>query len=271
MDSMLALPLPLSGLLQFRASLLVGAILALLLSTSASARACEISLSYEHWPPYFDAQGEVPYGLEVDLIEAILAEADCSATWHDVNWKRSLQFLKSGELDGMTGASITEERRQFARFTVPYRKEVFSIFVHKSDGDDFPGTDLREVVGKMSTVGLVRGFYAGPELEAVLNDEQLSRKISYTHTDTLNFKQLLAGRLDAVISDRLVGFEIARELNAGAAVQLHPLSVHENDVHIMLSRKSVSPATVQRLNEAIARLQRTGDLERIVHRYLAIQ
>ena len=51
--------------------------------------------------------------------------------------------------------------------------------------------------------------------------------------------------------------------------ELHPLKIYQDNIHIMLSRKSCTPETLNTINKAINKLNKNGVIARIINRWTA--
>ncbi len=246
---------------------LAAALLALPLMAGA-AQACSLTVGYEPWEPYQfkNAKGEV-VGIDIELVTVYAKDAGCAVTFMELPWARQLKDIEDGRLSIAMAASRTPEREAFGLFSAPYRDEEFRLFVRTGEGANASGASVKDVIGKMAKVAITRGYYAGDEVEALMGDASFKERFHEVANEDTSFKMLLAGRVDAVLTDRFVGFAGARLAGGGDRVQLHPLSVRKSPVHLLFSRKGVTPDVVQRIDAAIVKAKADGRAAAILAKY----
>jgi PAS domain S-box-containing protein len=86
---------------------------------------------------FIDKTGK-PSGLEIELVEAILASNNMKYSFHLSRWDNALSYIQSGKTDIIVGIIFSEEREEFLDFTIPIHAEYYSIFIRK----DLPFEDL---------------------------------------------------------------------------------------------------------------------------------
>jgi polar amino acid transport system substrate-binding protein len=239
-------------------------------ATAAPSPGCSkaITLGAGMWEPYsfFDAKKRYT-GIDADMARAIFKEAGCTLLILEGRpATRNLVLFEAGKIDMMTGASQTSERLRFARFTLRYRDERVGLF------------SLADRAGRYQSIRSFDDFLAGPHTmlaprvgwygdayeihrDRLLEDKRLFQFIDFP----LGMRMLAAGRADFMMGDA-AGVEHAAA-RLGVKVKPLPFWTVQAPVHLMLSRATVSAADVQRLDEAIVRLQKRGELDRILLSY----
>ena len=90
--------------------------------------ACELVMGWDPWEPYqYEIAGGQVFGLDVDLLTAVVRNSGCDIEFQKGSWRELLQQLKDGEIDLLAGATQTAERDDFAYFTKP--SEVFFFVI----------------------------------------------------------------------------------------------------------------------------------------------
>ncbi len=249
------------------AAKLIGFALATLLSTQSQA-ACSLSSSWEPWEPYQYQDKETLTGLDVELVQAIFKQADCKISYKKRPWARALKEIESGATDFVSGASLNEERQQYANFSTPYRDETMVLMVRKGEVGKYSLEKLSDIVKADFKLGIVRDFFYGDEHQKSMEDEAYSKKVSIVNSDTANLKKLLAGRVDGILIDRYTGPFLAKQEGAGNKIELHPLKVSSSDIFLMFSKKSVPSETIEKVNTALEAIKQNGTYQAILNRYL---
>ncbi|QLG89238.1 transporter substrate-binding domain-containing protein [Chitinibacter bivalviorum] len=239
-------------------------VMALLLSTSATACSRPMRMAIEQWPPYIysDAKGQ-PAGVDIELARAIFAEAGCSLQIGlELPRKRRIDQFMKGEIDLMLAASDTPERQAFSRFSSAYRTESISLFTLNSKLDKYReisefGTVLQQ---KITLLAPNAGWYGDDYKKHYfwLNEARL---LSPYETSTQAIKMLSGNRAELLMGD-------TGALIYEAKLQSVPLEqigkpIHSDKVSLMLSKKTTTEKDVQILNAAIERLEKNGALKKI--------
>lgn len=255
-----------------RHRLLTAAIASLLAMSAlpASHARCSkpFNMAMENWPPYIyaDAQGK-PAGLDIELVQAIFAEAGC--TLHigpEVPRKRRMLMHQEGELALLLAASDTPERRQYSWFSLPYRHERTGLAALAQNAPRLDGihsfTDLR--TRKIILLSPSSGWY-GQDYADLLPALKADQLVYHFEEIRQGMKMLNAGRGLLILGD--VGSLNWEASQLGVKLTILPFLPVDDSVHLMLSRKTASEADVQLLNAAISRLEKKGVLNEIRARY----
>ena len=244
--------------------------LALLACAPAAAQACSKPMTEGtgQWEPYayYDAQRRF-VGIDADMTRAVFKEAGCTLVeLPAMPATRNLRLFEQGEIDLMSGASVTPQRRSFAWFSLPYRDETVGIFALADSAAQYQGVrSFDDFLGGALTLLAPRAGWYGPAYEqhivALRDSGRLSQFVDYAQ----GIRMLAAGRATLILGDA-AGIEHAAA-RQGIKVQPLPFWLVESQVHLMFSRATVKPADVRRIDRAIVRLQQRGTLERIRHEY----
>lgn len=228
-----------------------------------------LTIAFFDWQPYHyrDENGE-PTGLDVEILKATFGAAGCPFKLTVMPWKRTLLAIKFGTIDGAMGASVKEDRQEYAWFSRPYRRETMVIFTRNSD--EFNGLEtLEEVVGTDRRIGVMLGSWYGPSFDALYQrDRSLRTRLSQTADYEILFNGLFKGRLDLVFNDLFNGVHMLKKMGKLDDVSIHPLILNDDYTHFILSKLTVTRETVDAVNKAIEAFQSTDDFTRVLHRYV---
>lgn len=189
---------------------------ALLLQFASQAGACTLRLAPEEWPPYFYHNDKfVLGGVDFELLQAILAHAGCTLQLQaEMPVARRNVLFQQGKLDLLMAASATEERRGFARFSLPYRQETVGLFTvpEKLDKLRHIGS-FQDIVAQHASLLAPRlGFY-GDDYERALPQLNAAGQRSTFGTFEQGIKMLEAGRADLIMGDAVALRHTARQHN----------------------------------------------------------
>ena len=225
--------------------------------------------AWEPWKPYQlkNENGDLT-GLGIDMVRAVLENMDEPYKWQNTPWKRAIKDLKEGYLDAGLGASITEERKKWGLFSDPYRQESAVLFVRKEKKDAYDFETLEDIIGSDFTLGVTRGYYYGPEYERLMEQKTFSRHVEEVKVNENNYKKLRRGRIDGFLADPVSGTAGLKALGILDMVAVHPMKVFSNDIHVIFSKKRVSPEYVEKFNKSLKKVKKSGQYDRIMRRYM---
>jgi len=231
-----------------------------------------ITLGAIEWPPYTIWEGDrFASGLDIELMAAIFGKAGCKLHILRMPFKRALRDVELGQLDGMPTVSFTDERAQFAYYSVPVRSEVIAAFVRDTQPEGDRPQSFDGLVASPLRIGVVLGGWYGPAFEKTRAEDAAFRaRIKMFEDFETLFRALKAGLVDVAVNDIAGGRYVAERTIGSGKIQLLPFAVHVNDVHILFSRATTEEPTVTAINEAIATLRKDGTIDRITERYLPV-
>lgn len=228
-----------------------------------------LSVGWEPWEPYMylDTEGHLT-GLDIDIIRAVAQQTGCQLHFFRLPFKRHLAELEGGRIDLATSVQKIEERGQFAYYSVPYRHATMNLIVRKGEAKRFPYTSFHELAQSQIRVGLVLGYFYGPDVQAYLDHPTRALQLEAVISDETNLKKLLAGRVDAILADPLVIHTLAKEQGLVEFIEVHSLSVFSAEFFIIGSKASLPIAWMQDMDQALMTLKASGVIDELEARYL---
>lgn len=239
----------------------------MLLSSPASA-ACTLNLGWEPYAPFQMEEGGVLSGVDVDLFMAAAQAAGCTATPKKVPWARLLEEIEAGKMDVAMGASISAERQAYANFSDAYRKDEFVLFVPTGKAVALGDEGLAGIIGKPFKLGTVRDYEYGEAFTTLMKNEAFAKAVDESADTQLNLRKLAKGRLDGLLENRFVALAKAKEEGITGKIEAHPRPVSSDDVYFMFGKKSVDPAVVAAVNDALRKMKADGREGQILAKYL---
>jgi PAS domain S-box-containing protein len=155
--------------------------------------------SEEDYPPFATGiTDETAGGFTVDLWKAVAAEAGLKYIIHVRPFREVLQEFKDGKIDVLINLAISDERRQFANFTIPHVIVNGAIFVRKGESairseDDFAGKSIIVLNGDLGHDYAVSN---GWKNQLILVD-----------TAAEGLRLLASGKHDAMLLSKLTGMQ----------------------------------------------------------------
>ncbi len=149
-------------------------------------------------PFSFDQGGEI-VGFDVDIANEIAARIGRTPDMQSpIPFDTLIQGLRDGRYDALVAShGITEERQEQVDFTRPYYRSGAQTFV-AGDNDTLTSTDDLEG----AKIGVVKASTYLALAQDITGEDNV---VTY-ESDIVALQDLTTGRLDAVITDKLVGF-----------------------------------------------------------------
>jgi polar amino acid transport system substrate-binding protein len=227
------------------------------------------------WDPYQyqDYSRGVPAltGFDVEIERALARIMGVELNLRQIGWNDHLGALADGTVDIAAGATENEARARYAYFSKPYRTETDVLILPRGASGRYP---FRTIDGMLDTfarqkfrLGVVAGFvYADSRVNAFIAEATGSGQTVAADSDAQNLRNLLAGVIDGFLADRMTATTTAWRRHEGSLIEEHPLHF-STDIHFMLSRATQTPQMLERLDKAIDRLKKSGELRRIAYTY----
>jgi polar amino acid transport system substrate-binding protein len=266
-------------LLRANAIRLACALLLTMLGWSAGAAAADSTKVLRGgWYPWDPYQYRVSRGgtamltgFDVEIERAIARVLGVELILNEASWEDHLAAIAAGTSDIAAGATYSGERERYAYFSKPYRQETDVLILHKGASEHYRFADVEQMLDAFDKLhfrlGVVAGFiYADAKINAFIADPSHADFVMKVGDDARNLQNLLDGRIDGFVADRIVAATVAWRQHKSGAIEEHPLR-WSTDIHFMLSRASQSPAMLDRLNGAIDEIKRSGEFQRIADAY----
>ncbi|WP_419904956.1 substrate-binding periplasmic protein [Kiloniella sp.] len=239
-------------------------LICLILQTSwaalATADELEVNVATLEYQPYVSAH--LPdNGWAWEVCSTVFTNMGYKPKLHIYPWARALALVRNGKEDALYLTNINEERREWAVFSNPIGDEISVVFKRKDSPVDF--TELSDLA-EYEVAGL-RGAHVvkvlerhGVEVYPVASLQQ-------------GFKLVFSGRLDMLVTDRLVGLHMLRtEMPAGysEAIDFISTPVDSSQLHLAISRKRPDHKQLQEdFNLGLEQLRQSGAYSEILAKH----
>jgi len=220
----------------------------------------------DYIPQYYQDDSGKWKGISIELLEALLNEANCKPIYKKTPWKRALSQLKYGKLDMMLNLSMTDERKEFLYFIGPQRDESIVLIVR--DDFDFKINTFDDFKKLPKKIGIDNGAYYGKSFDSKYkNDPVFALKFHKIINTDQHILMLNLRRTNGFFGDsynmayKIKTQEIAKKL------KIYPFIVNQESVYFGLSKKSVSKELQDKLQIAYEAVKLRGGFEEILARY----
>ncbi|MEX0297930.1 MAG: substrate-binding periplasmic protein [Kordiimonas sp.] len=208
------------------------------------------------------------YGLDFELLQGILQMAECPFVHRPIPFKRIQEAIRHGTIDGTMGSSLTVPRQEYAWFTEPYRQEIMAMFMLKDEVFTFKPKTVEDLAKSGYRVGLGMGSWHGAKFEnLVRTNEEFKARVLLIDDFNLMYQWLQRGRVDVAINDVHYGYYVLKRHNLLDQIVPHPFPINASDIHIMLSKASVSNEDATKISEAVGRFRDTQAYHQIIEKY----
>lgn len=229
---------------------------------------CSFKLGFDVWEPYqyVDVNGDVR-GMDIELVTSVIDDMGCTAEFVQGTWVSLLEDLRNGDVDMLLGASKTEAREKFAYFSVPYRMEEFSLYIRMDDQKSAAYANINEFIENGSRIGVVGDYFYGPNISALIEDEQSAGLFVFGIMGELNIARLLDMDIDVFIEDNFVGASLLRRKALGELIVEHGYTIKTGNIYVMFGRASVNEQQVSKFNLAMDAFKSSDKYSAIVEKY----
>ena len=229
---------------------------------------CDLKMGWDPWEPYqyLTPENEVK-GLEVDLITAIANEAGCNVTFVQDNWMNLLNGIRSGSIDILGGATVTESRAKFAYFSDSYRHESFVLYIREGESEKYSAKSLKELLEAGFRLGVTQDYIYSDQVNALQDDENFSASIVSVPITEVNYYNLTQDHIDGFLEDPFVAAFTIRRKGLQGQIEALAVEIESSDVSIIFSKESVDEETVQAFNKALEKLTQSGEYDKILSKY----
>jgi len=219
-----------------------------------------------------DVSEKTEYRLDVEILSGVFFVAGCQFTRKSVPAKRLQEAIKYGDIDASMGASLNIARQQYAWFTKAYRRETMTMFMLSDKIRTFHPKSLADLQKSKLRIGLGIGAWHGEKFEAlVASDLELKKRMLYSDDIRILFQLLRRDRVDIVLMDLNVGIHLLKSVVGPQEIGAHPFPVHMGEVHLMLSRRTVSKADALVISDAVGQFRGTESYRKIIKKYSSLE
>jgi polar amino acid transport system substrate-binding protein len=233
--------------------------------------ACELNIRVPEgntYPPFFEQDVNGKWGgLSIEMVEALLQEAGCIPIYKTLPFLRAIEYMKSGLIDMMLNMTITEKREKFINFIGPQLDETVVLVVRNDSS--FTITSLDDLKKLPKYIGVERGKVYGKAFEEKrAKDAFLRSRLETVSEINLNENKLKIGRISGFLG---YGYNVFYRIKNDPFYKeftAYPFVISQDWVYFGLSKQSVPPDLLQKLQDAYDRAKQKGVFEAIRKRYI---
>ena len=238
---------------------------ALLCTSAAFAETLKMgsSIDFAPYEYYDDATGEI-VGIDVEIAKAVCEKLKCDLEIVDMQFDSIIAAVVSGKVDfGMSGFTVTEERKQSVDFSTTYTTAKQSVIVAEDSAivsvDDLFNADAEYKIGVQ--IGTTGDLYITDDVEA----NGLKHGIERFNKAPDAVVALKSGKVDCVIIDDQVAISF---VNANEGLKLLDTAYALEDYAICFAKDSALYAD---FNGALEELIADGTVQAIIDKYITAE
>ncbi|MBU0971571.1 MAG: transporter substrate-binding domain-containing protein [Proteobacteria bacterium] len=223
-----------------------------------------IKIGTDRWPPHEDIFNEAAPGLCTEVVRHVFENMNLRISIVQYPWARAVDLVSRGKNDGLFCALYTQERAEHCYYpTEPIATLKYLLFIKKENRERLPFHSYEDLIDKK--IGVVRGFvYPGVFWDFIKKHNNFQE----VENDELNFKKLMAGRIDFAIADFANGTLLIKEM--GLTDQIEPLLskvIQESELYILFSKKTMEAEFVKLFSENLRQFKQTEKYKQINEKY----
>ena len=195
-------------------------------------------------------------GFDIDLMQEICNRLGMELQIKDMNFDAIVTAVQTGKLDvGVSGITITDERKESVAFSDPYFVASQSILVQK----DSPITSYEDLVNGDYTAGVQLGTTGD-----IMASEKISGRVSQYEKYGDALAALLAGKNDCMVLDTGVAdaFAAANDL---VVVGTFGEATDSENYGIAIAKENTE--LLEKVNGALAEMKEDGFIDELTAKY----
>ena len=209
------------------------------------------------FPPYEFHEANEIVGIDVEIAKAIATEMGKEFEISDMAFDSIIPAVQSGKASfGAAGMTVTPERQENVDFSDPYAKATQVIIV----------TEESPITGPADLTGKKIGVQQGTTGDLYATDEFGDSAVERYNKGFEAVQALSQAKIDAVIIDGEPAKVFVKE-NTGLKILDEAYTEEEYAIVVKKGNKEL----VDGINKAIAKLKESGELQKIVDKYITAE
>jgi len=228
----------------------------MMLGTAAAALADTVIVAFNpEYPPFEYVNGEEYEGYDVDLIKAIADKAGFEIEFEAMDFDAVIAAVQTNpNTIGVSGISITEERKLSVDFSEGYINAGLIVVVKKDSG--YATTE--DLKGKV--IGVQMGTTSDFAAEEITGQENVAEYKTFLNA----IMDLQGNKVDAVIVDKPVGMAILASLGDDT-LEIVDMGLQADWYGIEVNKEN--PELLEKINAALKELEAEGFFEGLAVKY----
>ncbi len=208
------------------------------------------------YPPFnFIDENNQVIGFDVDVGREIAQRLGKEMKYTTTAWDGIIEGLRAGRYDAILGSmAVTERRKEVVDFSIPYYYSGAQLMTRQGSPIQSP-----DDIGEDHLVGVTTGTTFEQDAR------ELGAEVRLYEDDNQTLIELLNGRIDAVITDRVVGLNAMKKMDKGDELTLTGELLRREDCAIALRPESDRLQT--RIDSVLTTMHQDGTLSEISEKW----
>jgi len=233
-------------------------------TSHSEALECNLLAGWHHWPPFqYMDDDQQPVGFQIQLVKNLAKLSGCKIRFQMQTFEQNQVSIKNGEIDLAFDVTPTQPREAFGYFSIPYRREMYVLYVWPSFVDKCRSNKLEDLIQSGFRLMLSEGVVYGDDIAKVQANASFNQFIQYEADNEKLLNYFIANDIDGIIEDPMVMAFNKRTHKKLRHVSPCQISVNTQYVSMMFSKKTVPVSIVDRFNQAIEKAKKS-------HNYLQL-
>lgn len=202
---------------------------------------------------FIDDSGNVT-GFDVEVGEEIASRMGVELNYVTGEWSGLIEGLRNKRYDAILGSmAITKDRLETVDFSIPYYYSGAQLVVRKDSG--ITETDMM----RDKSVAVATGTNFVQDVIDLGANEKLY------DDDNATMLELISGRVDGVITDKVVALESLRNIEGGDQLTLAGDIIRLEEMGIAINKEDTT--LKEKINEILEELHQDGTLSQISQKW----
>jgi len=236
-----------------------------LISINAYAQQSEkhkiIIYGYTKYMPFMDGNGKDAKGLYPFLVKKIFNKAGYQVDFKIMPWKRALKSGMKGK-GILAGILKNEERSKVMDYSQHFYEESHAIYSLKSAPLNY--NNINDL--KAKKIGIITAFSYGQAFNQAKENKFFS--VKEAKVSEQNFKQLIRGRLDAVIEEETIATIHLNNLKKNYNILKSKSYILKDGIYIAVAKSLKQQKILDQFNEALAAMKKDGSYQLIIDKFI---
>jgi len=219
----------------------------------------KILISTGEWPPYTSEKMK-HFGYSLHVISKAFETQGYQVEYKFLPWKRAYVMAELGKFTGSAAWFLNKKRQEEFYFSEPVSASTTVLFHRKDKVVEW--NTLEDL--KKYRIGITHGYTYGDLFNSAA--KQYGFKLDTSPTDVSGFKKLLKKRIDIMLCDLGVGYQLLHSefpATQQSLVTNNPKVMVENTAHFIATKKRKdSQDKIKLINKGLKQMKTSGLLDK---------
>ncbi|MEH6473973.1 MAG: transporter substrate-binding domain-containing protein [Halopseudomonas sp.] len=216
-------------------------------------------VAFQYPPLVYQENGEV-IGVATELVRAVFKQIGVPIEIEILPWARSLQYLQSGQADGVFTIFKNPQRQTFLLYPdEPLIEQTISLYTAQDRPINYSDklSDLAPY-----RIGLTRAVSYGERFDAAIGSSLT--KLTVVNDEQTKFMLLAKGRVDVVVSSVGIAEFYLEKLQLQHQIRRIPTEIQRVPSFLAFAKTAANQMQLERFEQALKQLKQSGRYDQII-------